>query len=291
VSKIADFLAGAPAPQLGPLVSSYGEIRYEGFPPGTHLGLPSRHLTVVFALEAPLRLAASLDRPRTGSFTALVAGFHTTAVAIEHEGRQSAISLELTPAGARSLLGVPASELVGTVVHLEDLLGPESRELPERLAEAPAWRGCFAVLDEVLIRRVGQIGEAERSMSRAWERIVASGGAISVGDLANELGYSRRHLTDRFAREYGLTPKPAARVVRFERSWSLLRHRERSLPTARPKRPSLATVAVLCGYYDQAHMVREWNELAGCPPSTWLAAEELPFVQDTGPEGTVRSSA
>jgi AraC-like DNA-binding protein len=267
-------MAGTPAPQLRPLVSSYSGIRYEGFSPGTHLGLPSRHLTVVIALEAPLRLGRS--------FMALVAGLHASAVAIEHEGRQSAVSLELTPAGARSLFGVPAGELVGTVVHLEDMIGPQSRELAERLAEAPTWRSCFAILDDVLIRRAGQIGEAERSMGRAWERIVATGGQITVGSLSNELGYSRRHLTERFAREYGLTPKLAARVVRFERSWSLLRHREH---------PPLATVAVYCGYFDQAHMAREWNELAGCPPSTWLGAEELPFIQDGGPERTVRSSA
>ena len=286
MTKIADFAAGAPGPQLRPFISSFSAMRYEGFPRGTHLGLPSRHLTVVVALEAPLRL---VDRSRrVDSFTALVGGLHASAVAIEHEGRQAAVTLELTPAGARSLLGVPAAELVGRVVHLEDLLGPLSRELEERLAEAPSWRGCFDVLDEVLTRRVGQIDEAERSMGRAWERIVATGGAISVGDLANELGYSRRHLTDRFTREYGLTPKLAARVVRFERSASFLRNRERSRLT---DRPSLATVAVFCGYYDQAHMAREWNELAGCPPSAWLAAEELPFVQDAAPERALRSSA
>jgi hypothetical protein len=160
VSKIADFLAGAPATQLRSLVSSYGEIRYKGFPSGTHLGLPSRHLTVVFALEEPLRLAASLDRSRrTGSFTALLAGFHTTAVAIEHDGRQSAISLELTPAGARSLLGVPASDLVGTVVHLEDLLGPQSG----------AWTA----------RGSGSWQVVERSASATWRTSSVTAGATS----------------------------------------------------------------------------------------------------------------
>lgn len=36
------------------------------------------------------------------------------------------------------------------------------------------------------------------------------------------------------------------------------------------------------GFYDQAHLTREWNDLVGRTPTAWLAAEELPFVQDGG---------
>ncbi|HLF10100.1 MAG TPA: hypothetical protein VJA26_02710, partial [Gammaproteobacteria bacterium] len=45
------------------------------------------------------------------------------------------------------------------------------------------------------------------------------------------------------------------------------------------ERPSLAEVAFMCGYQDQAHMTREWNALAGSTPRAWIASE-LPFLQD-----------
>ena len=70
----------------------------------------------------------------------------------------------------------------------------------------------------------------------------------------------------------GLPPKVLARVLRFERARRLLQ---------RPDRPALADVAAVCGFYDQAHLNRDWRELAGCSPTTWLA-EELPSVQDDG---------
>lgn len=81
-------------------------------------------------------------------------------------------------------------------------------------------------------------------------------------------------------------------MVRFERSWLMLRRLERSRRLLdRSGRPSLADVAARCGYFDQAHLARDWNDLAGCPPSAWLSAEELPFVQDSKDEATVLSAA
>jgi AraC-like DNA-binding protein len=263
------------------LVAEYAAIRFEGFGPGTHLGLPSRHLTVAISLSAPLTVAVPGGSTAPREFTALVAGLHTRPATIEHAGSQISVSFELTPLGARRLLGLPAAELAGAVVELHDVLGNDGRELVDRLAAAADWRACFAVLDDVLCRRARGTCVDQGPMERAWYRIVESGGKLRVGDLARETGYSRRHLTTRFVGEYGLTPKQALRVIRFERSWQVLRHRERrQRMSPHPKRRSLAEVAVGCGYYDQAHLARDWNDLAGCPPSAWLASEELPFVQD-----------
>jgi AraC-like DNA-binding protein len=97
---------------------------------------------------------------------------------------------------------------------------------------------------------------------------------MPVAEVARTVGYSRRRLDVRVTREFGLGPKQLARVARFERS-----HRELRRDPARP----LAGLAAGCGYYDQAHMAREWNALAGCPPSRWLAGEQIPFVQDDAP--------
>ena len=68
--------------------------------------------------------------------------------------------------------------------------------------------------------------------------------------------------------EVGLTPKTIARVVRFDRARRLL---QRGVMVLR--RPMLADLAVACGYYDQAHLDREFRALAGCSPSRWLTEE------------------
>ena len=155
------------------------------------------------------------------------------------------------------------------------MLGSTAVELSDRLAAARSWDARFDVLDEVLLRAANlDSPEPPPEVVQAWRRLVATGGAVEIGELAADVGWSRRHLSERFREEVGLPPKVAARVLRFERARNLL-----SLPT----RPSLAAVAVACGYYDQAHFNREFAQITGWTPTRWMA-EELPSVQDVDPD-------
>src|SRR4051794_19732898 len=128
--RVVDAVVGVPAPVLRPLIVRYAGYRYLGFPPGTHLGLPSRNLPVVLALGPPTRLATMPDPRRPpGEFQALASGLSTHAVVIRHGGDQYGVQLDVTPAGARALLGVPAGELASDVVDLSALLGTDAEEL------------------------------------------------------------------------------------------------------------------------------------------------------------------
>jgi AraC-like DNA-binding protein len=259
-----------PAAPLRRYVRRYVGYRLEGFAPGTHLGLPSRHLTVVISLGDPTRLTEMPEPGQApGDFQVLASGLTTRRAVLAHDGRQHGVQLEMTPAGSRAVLGLPAGELGASVVGLDTLLGPAASEVAERLASLPAWGQRFAALDAALLRSVGRLPPAPSELERAWSVLVASRGGVRVADLAREVGWSRRHLGQQFLLEYGLSPKEAARVVRFERSrWML----------TGPGRPRLSDVAVACGFYDQAHLCREWAALAGCSPTAWLAGEELPPV-------------
>lgn len=268
-------VAARPRARLRSLVASYTGYRIEGSKPGTHRGLPSRHLTLIVTLDGRVDLAAMTDpRQPPTSFTTLAGGLHATPVLISHDGHQHGIQLQLTPLGGRVLLGSPAGELANTVTELSTLLGPVARELVERLRSASTWTNRFHELDAVLTRIARQRGGPVPELGWAWRRLSASHGQVAVATLAKEVGWSRRHLGERFRHEFGLTPKVAGRVMRFEVAHRLLRA---------PHRPCLAEIAARAGFYDQAHLHREWRDLAGCTPSRWLA-EELPSVHDSGPE-------
>ena len=269
---------GIPAEPLRPYVAAYTGYRQRGVPPARHRGLPSPYLTMIFTLDEPLTIVAHPDpRQPPGEYGALLGGLHSVPALITHAGAQSGIQVALRPLGARALLGLPAGELAALDLPAEAVLGGVCAELREKLECAAGWPERFAVLDEILLRRAG-LSSAGLSwaadaavapeVSWAWRELLREGGATRVSELAAGTGWSERHLTSRFRAEIGLAPKAAARVVRFDRARKLL---VRKLTAGGDY--LLADLAADCGYFDQAHLAREFRALAGCPPSQWLAEE------------------
>jgi len=240
-----------------------------------HRGLPSPWLTMIVTLDEPVVITSHPDpRQPASAHDFLLGGLHTSPALVTHAGRQSGIQLGLTPLGARTLLGMPAAELASLDVEASDVLGRLAGEIRERVLAAPGWAARFAVLEQVLAARTGavDIPGPRPEVGYAWERLRQSRGTVSVADLAAETGWSARHLGARFRAETGLSPKAAARVVRFDLARRLL------LGRARAGRMTIAELAADCGYYDQAHLSRDFRDLAGCPPSV-LLAEEFRNVQ------------
>ncbi|WP_033294856.1 helix-turn-helix domain-containing protein [Amycolatopsis jejuensis] len=267
--------ARPPHPVLRGLVTRYIGYAQENVTLEVHRGLPSRHVTLVISLAEPIHYTGL---PGEGPLQSVVGGLHTAPALITQDRTQRGIQLELDPLGVRTLLGVTAAELTGRVTDLADF-GPDLANLPYRLAEAPDWRTRFAIIDDTLAARAVEPTQPPPELDRAWHQLRTSGGRLRVSDLASEVGWSRRHLGERFRTELGLAPKQAARILRFERAATLLRSGTRDL----------ATVAYSAGYYDQAHFSNEWRAMAGCSPRTWIT-EELPFLQDN-PAGAEPESA
>jgi AraC-like DNA-binding protein len=269
-----------PAERLRPYVAWYTGYRQRGVPPAVHRGLPSPFLTLIFTLDEPLTIMAHPDAAQPpGEFGALLGGLHSAPALIRHQGAQSGIQIALKPAGARALLGLPAGEIAQIDMPAEAVLGAAGPRIHDRVVSAAGWPERFGVLDDAFGALVSSAGSASGVMAPevtlAWGLLLRSGGTVPVSELAAETGWSGRHLASRFRAEIGLTPKAAARVVRFDRA----RRRLTSLSAGGGAGAGtcagygLADLAVACGYFDQAHLAREFRALAGCPPSQWLAEE------------------
>jgi AraC-like DNA-binding protein len=265
--QVDEYTRARPSPALRPYVGFYSGYRQRGLAPARHRGLPSPYLTMIVTIDEPLTVVAHPDpRQAAGRYDTLLGGLHLTPALIAHDGAQSGVQIAVSPLGCRALLGLPAGELAGVDVHGADVLGAVAAELQERVRAAPTWADRFAAVDAVLTRRVAA-STVSPEVTRAWHLLVASAGAMPVGAVAADVGWSDRHLTNRFRAETGLRPKEAARVIRFDRARRMLS------PSV-----SLAGLAADAGYFDQAHLAREFRALAGCPASVWLA-EEFGIVQ------------
>jgi len=265
------WVLGTPAARLRPFVERYVGYRMLGYPPGLHRGLPSRHMTFIASIGEPIHVVAQTapsQPPR--SYATVLGGLQASTALIEHDGNQEGVAIELTPLGSRTLFGMPASELWDLSLELNEVIGGAGAELWERLQAPGAWDDRFTACDDVLLRLAGDCCVAPE-LQHCWEALVDSGGQLSVNQLASEMGYSRQHLRRRFNDEFGLSPKLAARIVRFERARRMLH--------SRASTSAMADVAAACGYYDQSHLHRDFADLAGCTPREWLG-EDLPKFQD-----------
>jgi AraC-like DNA-binding protein len=259
---VREAVSARPAGPLRAVVAEHHAFRYRHVPPARHLGLPSPYLTVIVTLDEPLHVARQPDPAQSPDrYDALVGGLHTRPAVIEHDGAQSGVQLALSPLGTRALFGVPAGELADVDVHGADLIGRLGAELQERMQAAMTWTDRFRLLDEGLGRLIDPSRRPPAEVCHAWHLLRASHGTARIADVACAVGWSERHLAARFRTEIGLTPKAAARVIRFDRA-------RRMIPGSHG-----AAVAAVCGYADQPHLVRDFVDFTGLTPSAWLAAE------------------
>lgn len=276
-------VVGRPAPWVRPYVEGYVGYRLAGAGTGVHRGLPSRHLTFIVSLAAPIEVLVQVDpRQPPDRYELVLGGLQDRSALVGVADGDEGVAVELTPLGCRALLGVPAAALWNLSVEASDVLGRAAAELRERLAAVESWTERFAVCDAVLgglLDPDSRLRAVPPEVREAWRLLVSSGGTVPIADIVDEVGWSRRHLAERFRVELGLSPKTAARIIRFDRARTLLRT---------PGHPGIAAVAATCGYYDQSHLTREFVALAGCPPGEWLATE-LPSVQDGAPRDRAHS--
>lgn len=226
--------------------------------------LPSGSLWLIVSFGDPLEIVAAADprlaRERLVSFAV---GLQDAPAVTEHAGRQHGVQVELTPLGARALLGAAPCGLADTCVGLDDLLGSEADRLATRLAEAPDWAGRFTIVNRFLEARIDRRAALAPEVSLVWNRLQESAGRVSIAELVREAGWSRRHLAARFREQVGLPPKTVARVLRFQRAVSL---------SNGSARRSWAEIAAACGYSDQSHLIRDFQTLAGSTPGEYAAA-------------------
>ena len=241
-------------PALSGLVAGYVGYQERLDPEAVHHGLPSPTVTVIVAFDEPLECGWLAAPGRSDRFWTLASGLHTGPALVRPHGHSHGIQLALTPRGARDLLGTPASALAGELVGHHDLPLGLSEVAHTRLTELPDWGARFRYLDGQLLGmlRSRRLARPAPEVEHAWELLTRSGGQVRVSALAREVGWSRRHLLARFRAEYGVTPKEAAMIARFDRARRMI---DGGLPAA--------VVAHRCGFSDQQHLARDWRRMAG----------------------------
>jgi AraC-like DNA-binding protein len=170
------------------------------------------------------------------------------------------VGLRFRPGMARRFLRLAADELCDRTVPLESLMGAGVRELQARLDATGSAAECRSVLGQAL----NDGGDAPDPVQLAIEAMTQSHGEVDVDWVADQAGMSARQFRRRCREESGLGPKHLARVLRFRRACELASRGE-----------SWLRVAAEAGYFDQAHLIRDFHEFANGTPMSVFSKTEI----------------
>jgi len=190
-----------------------------------------------------------------------VAGVYDTWVTVESAQHSCALQVNLTPLGAHLVLQRPMHELTGCTYEVDDVLGGTGRVLAEQLGNLTTWPERFVVVEQFLRARVERATRAPAAVQWAWQHLCAQRGNVPITALTRDTGYSAKRLIAAFREHVGLPPKQVARLLRFEHLVACLED---------PSRVTWSTRALDSGYFDQAHMTRDFAAFAGCTPTAYL---------------------
>jgi AraC-like DNA-binding protein len=252
--------------QLHPQADLAAEVvRYSGYVEhagwsidNREVAIPVVPLIINFGDPFRIRMGANESVDHRGFAAGLYDGYADVA----STGRAHSMQIDFTPLGAYRFFALPMRELMGQTVALDGV--GRFEEITERLYDAPDWATRFALLDRFVRRRLAAARPPSSGVAWAWRQLASSAGRVRIGALAGEIGWSRKHLAQRFAIEVGAAPKTVGRILRFTGA-------RRSIDASlRAGSMDWAGLAAEWGYADQAHLIREFHAMAGVTPADYV---------------------
>ena len=259
-----------PGPMLAPFVRSI-----EGFDESTprpvrRVEPAAADAVIIFGFGDPVVVRSSHSAAGT-ALSSFFVPLRDRPLYVDFDGTQAGVQATLTPLGARAVLGAPLDEIDGAADVADVLVGFDG--LADRLHATRSWVERCKTVEATLTARIAGSTVPSPQLAASWRAIAAG---ESVQAAADGVGWTRQHLHRRFTREFGHAPKVVHRLVRFGRAAELIGS------------TSLADVAARSGYYDQAHLAREFSAFAGCSPQRFAdqrlpdlgGFEDVTFIQD-----------
>ncbi len=238
---------------------------YEGYE-AEHLNeriLPTGTFELVINLrQNELRIYSATEQTDCARFSgAVVSGAYGKGFVTDSEEEAFIIGIHFKPGGAAPFLGFSAGELADAHVNLECIWGLPANLLRERLCDTATATERFSLLEESLIDHLPGPLEHHYAVSAALKAF-SRNAATTVRDIAKDVGLSERRFIQIFKKEVGMTPKLFSRVQRFQQARAIIHRHEGAV--------DWAAIAMECGYFDQSHMIREFDEFSDISPAAYL---------------------
>lgn len=180
---------------------------------------------------------------------------------LRREGELHLLGARFKHGTVSSLLPYPVKELEQRMLPLAAVWPETHQALSAALARRPSPAELVKALDAALGPLLAQASKPDPLVRKAVKLIAQHAGDLEVSAMAAQLGVSRQTVKHKFDQHVGVSPKLYGKLRRFQ---VVLRR------LAGQGKVEWTRLAQECGYYDQAHLIREFNHFTGFSPQKFL---------------------
>ncbi len=191
-----------------------------------------------------------------------VFGQITRHLEIAATGTSGIMAARFLPDGYVPFLTVELSKMENRAVPIKDLFGDEGSRLEHSVLSASTNEERIKIIEQFLISKLSTSKAVDSISKSSVEVLLNLKGQVSVDELSNQLGISKRQLERKFSSAIGLSPKQLSKMIRLQATLKRLEQKRFT---------SLTALAYDGGYFDQSHFIKDFKEFTGMSPRQFYA--------------------
>lgn len=154
----------------------------------------------------------------------------------------------------------PMNEIKDSVVDADLVWGSDFGMLRERVLAVKDVNERFKIVEKFLVSTFRSKLELNPCVAFAVEEMTRWPDGLNIARMNEKIGYSQKHFTEMFRRQVGVTPKSYLRLMRFQKAVRIIDVVDKL---------DWGTVALECGFYDQAHFINDFKHFSGFTPEQY----------------------
>jgi AraC-like DNA-binding protein len=230
--------------------------------------LPDGIVELVLHYETPFYTYKGTSRFRQPEHFAI--SMMRECIEIESAGKTGFISVRFFPWGAYHFFDTPVRDFLDQTLDATTLWGSDAQGIIKELKRCGSIEEKFKRVEQFLLEKLTRSRKQEDKTGEAIRLIRETKGELTIEEICAKTGFSKKQLERKFMATVGILPKGFSRITRFLNICQNLQEH---------KTKTLTQLSLECGFYDQAHFIKEFKAFSGFTPGEFFEKEHVYFSE------------
>lgn len=188
-------------------------------------------------------------------------GMHTEYITISSGYNSEMMVITFKPGCGFPFLKMPIFNFSNKVIDAEKVFGNEFDDFRNQLISNNSIESIIECAENWLMSKLQEDTFEGEIIQSLVEQIKTTSSTVNLKSIAKQSGYSQKQFIHLFKKYVGITPKQFHRIVRFNEILTAIHHKDDI---------DWLAIATDCGYYDQAHFIKDFQSFSGLNPKHYI---------------------